>query len=119
MRSAPLVVERLYGPFDRRRRRRYPVALTLRWHLVRGQLSGTGSTLDMTSRALAFRTGGVAPRMGSYLEVSLVWPVLLNDTCPLRLMLWGSVLRSEPGRTVILVERHAFRIAGRPLAKAG
>jgi hypothetical protein len=72
----------------------------------------------MTSRALAFRTEAVL-KLRSYLEVSLAWPVLLNDTCPLQLMVWGSVLRSEPGRTVILVERHEFRIAGRPLAKAG
>jgi hypothetical protein len=51
----PIIVYGLvYGPFDRRRRRRYPVVLALRWHLVRGSLSGTGSTLDMTSRALAY-----------------------------------------------------------------
>jgi hypothetical protein len=119
MRAAPIAAEQLYGPFDRRRRRRYPVALTLRWHLGRGQLSGTGSTLDMTSRALAFRTEGIAPRMGSYLEVSVAWPVPLNDTCPLKFMVWGSVLRSEPGRTVISIERHEFRTAGGPLAKVG
>jgi hypothetical protein len=32
----------------------YPIVLALRWHLVRGSLSSTGSTLDMTSRALAY-----------------------------------------------------------------
>jgi hypothetical protein len=36
----------------------------------------------------------------------------------LKLVVWGTVLRSERGRIVIAVKRHEFRTARKPLARA-
>jgi hypothetical protein len=40
------------------------------------------------------------------------WPVLLNDTCPMKLMIYGCVVRSNEHGAAVAIERYEFRTQG-------
>jgi hypothetical protein len=41
------------------------------------------------------------------------WPVLLNDSCPMKLMIYGCVVRSNDRGAAVAIERYEFRTQGR------
>jgi hypothetical protein len=73
--------------------------------------TGTGSSIDLSSGGIAF-TSDTPLRVGSYLELSISWPVLLNQTCALKLVASGRVVRSEQNRTAISLDRYEVRTSG-------
>ena len=96
---------------ERRLRPRYGIHLPLRYKIVRDALvtaAGTGDTIDMSSKGIAFRCASVFKRR-TPLELSVSWPILLNGTCPIQLIVRGSVIRSELKSTVVGVNSHEFR----------
>lgn len=96
---------------ERRCRRRYGIRLPLRFKIVRDGLviaAGVGDTIDMSSKGIAFRCASIFKRR-TRLEISVSWPVLLDGTCPLQLVVQGSVIRSELKSTVVRVTSHDFR----------
>ena len=73
-------------------------------------ISGRGQVVNISSKALAFRTEGpICPDMR--LRVFVAWPVRL-DECKLRLVFEGVVLRARDGLVVATIERPQFRTAG-------
>ena len=50
---------------------------------------------------------------GRRIEVSISWPAQLNDTCPLKLVAKGRVVRIEPGRAALEIQQYEFRTAGK------
>src|SRR5437588_6391815 len=99
---------------DRRCKRRYPLELAVQYKVMKNYLvmgTGTGNSLDMSSGGIAFSTG--APlKIGSYLELSISWPVLLNQSCPLKLVASGRVVRSDRQCTAMSLDRYEFRTTG-------
>ena len=96
---------------DRRRKKRYPMNLQVEYKIVKNYLvvgNGTGTTIDMSSSGIAFQTDQPL-KVGSYLEVSASWPVLLDGSCPLKLVVFGKVVRSDGQITAIAADRHEFR----------
>ena len=73
-------------------------------------------TIDMSSGGIAFTTNEIF-RVGTHLELSVSWPVLLNGDCPMKLVIEGRVLRSAGQLTAIQMERHEFRTQGRSEAQ--
>jgi hypothetical protein len=51
-------------------------------------------------------------------EVSVNWPARLGGTCPLKFVAVGRVVRAEPQRAAIKIERYEFRTraTGSPVA---
>ena len=94
---------------DRRTRLRFPLDMDLRFQVSRygKSMSGTGQVVNISSKALAFRTGGLL-QPGMRLSVSVAWPAKLNE-CKLRLAFEGVVLRARDGLVVATVERPQFR----------
>jgi PilZ domain-containing protein len=95
---------------NRRQDRRYQIEMELRYKLVtRGQLGiqGTGKTYDMSSGGILFESDQLLP-VGSFVELSINWPVLLEDTCPLTLMVIGRVVRSDAKGSAIHTTRYEF-----------
>jgi hypothetical protein len=45
-------------------------------------------------------------------ELSVNWPVLLNDSCPMKLMIYGCVARSNQRGAAVIIERYEFRTQG-------
>jgi hypothetical protein len=98
---------------DRRTRLRFPLNTEVRYQVSgrgRGE-RGTGAAINISSKGLAFHAEGPLER-GLHLSVSMAWPAKLDDKCTLRLVLEGTVLRSEGTLVVIAIERTEFRTAG-------
>ena len=94
---------------DRRSHLRFSLDADLRFQASwRGKpISGEGQVLNISSKALAFRTGGpLYP--GMRLKASVAWPARL-DQCKLRLVFVGVVLRASAGLVVASIERPQFR----------
>ena len=55
---------------------------------------------------------------GRRLEVSISWPVQLNNKCALKLVARGRVVRFEQGRAAIEIQQYEFRTASLSAAVA-
>lgn len=101
---------------ERRRDRRYDIQLELRWKLIRRRKvleSGTGRTIDFSSKGVlfdAFRE--LAPGLG--VELSISWPVLLQDAASMRLVVSGKIVRVNGTQAAVRISQHEFRTAGVP-----
>jgi len=105
---------------DRRAKRRYPINLPVQYKIVKNYLvigTGSGNSLDLSSGGIAFTTSEPL-KIGSYLELSVSWPVLLNQSCPLKLVASGRVVRSDQRSTAIRMDRYEFRTQGAKTAQS-
>jgi hypothetical protein len=50
---------------------------------------------------------------GSFVELSISWPVLLDESCPMRLIVFGRILRTAGKRAVCSVDKYEFRTQSR------
>jgi len=102
---------------ERRARVRFPMQFELRYKLLEGDAiiaSGAGATCDMSSGGVAFTSDLPLPT-GVFVELSIAWPVLLDNGCPMRLIVFGKVLRAGLRRSVCSVEKYEFRTQARTL----
>jgi PilZ domain len=102
---------------ERRSKTRFPMQREVRYKLLEGDriiASGTGTTCNMSSSGVAFTCDRPLP-MGGFIELSISWPVLLDNGCPMRLIVFGKVLRTGMNRSVCTVEKHEFRTQARTL----
>ena len=91
----------------RRSHRRYAIGLGIRCREIRGDRDVFGKVSDISTggvRFTSFQT--LAP--GTTVGLSIEWPVLLDGTCRLQLIIRGSVLRSDEHETAIKIERYEF-----------
>jgi hypothetical protein len=98
---------------DRRADRRYPFEMALRFsYTYRGQAyAGTGATVDLSSGGIRFLTE-TPPPAGIDIEVRVTWPFLLQNVCPMELVVHGKMVRSDPACCVVSMQRHEFRTCG-------
>lgn len=111
------VENKLLMPTDRERRtkRRFLIDQEVRYKMLYGQRiaeTGTGRTLNVSSGGVWFSTE-VMLTSGMPVELSMNWPVLLNDSCPMKLMIYGCVVRSNEKGAAVAIERYEFRTQGR------
>ncbi len=102
------------GERERRLKRRFPVVQEVRYKMLYGQRIaeiGTGTTTNVSSSGIWFTTEGILTA-GMPVELSMSWPVLLNDTCPMKLMIYGCVVRSSDKGAAVAIERYEFRTQG-------
>src|SRR5215471_20219681 len=81
---------------ERRNKKRFPLHRELRFKLLEDgaiRETGVGKTIDVGSGGVAFSVDRFLT-LGAYIELSISWPVMLDDTCPMRLIVFGRVLRS-------------------------
>ena len=99
---------------DRRTRRRYPLDLAVQFKVMKNYLvthTGAGRTLNLSSKGIAFQSTEML-KPGAYVEVSVSWPVLLNQSCPMKLVVSGRVVRSNGDSIAICMDRYEFRTQG-------
>src|SRR5664279_2837530 len=100
---------------ERRKKARFPVNRELRYKVLEKQTvaeSGMGTTINMGSGGVAFQTDQkLSP--GSFIELSISWPVLLEDSCPMRLIVFGRVRRSSGLVTACTIDKYEFRTQAR------
>jgi len=99
---------------DQRLNRRYPLALEIEYKLLRkGRVErlGLGRTLNVSSGGVLFEAKEALPA-GSSVELLMHWPFLLEGVCPLKLVIHGSVVRSDGKGVAVQSKHHEFRTAG-------
>src|SRR5438270_432107 len=99
---------------ERRTKRRFQIDQEVKYKMLYGQRiaeTGTGRTLNMSSGGIKFTTENMLTS-GMPVELSLNWPVLLNDSCPMKLMIYGCVVRSNDRVATVAIERYEFRTSG-------
>jgi hypothetical protein len=102
------------GSLERRESSRFPIQEELQYRILSSKaerISGMGRTLDMSSSGILFTTKERL-HLGRLVEVSVNWPARLGGTCPLKLVAVGRVVRSEPSRAALKIERYEFRTRG-------
>ena len=105
---------------ERRLDRRYPISIELAFKVRRGGRvvqSGTGRTLDVSSRGVLFESESELPPAGR-IDLTLAWPVLLNEEVGLNLCVTGHPVRVEGNRAAITFTRYVFRVRPRRDAPA-
>src|SRR5690349_9170478 len=93
---------------DRRSSRRYVISLPVRIKVFKSDLIikiATGKVLNMSSRGIAF-SGDYIFDISAVVELSISWPVLLNGTTPVKLVIQGIVIRSDAMITAVQLIRY-------------
>lgn len=106
---------KLKNASERRTKLRFAINCELRYKLLEDEkviAMGRGETVDMSSGGVAFRTD-VALSAGNYIELSIKWPALLDDSCPMRLVVYGRVVRRSDSVAACTVEKWEFRTGSR------
>ena len=99
---------------ERRTKIRFEIRRELRYQIrVRGRSvqAGSGSTIDIGSRGVAFLTNQPLVA-GAAVELSISWPALLDEVCPMRLSVSGRIVRTEGRMAVCSVDKYEFRTQG-------
>ena len=107
---------------ERRAKRRFHLEQDVHYKMLYGQRiaeTGSGKTMNISSGGVWFTTENMLTS-GMQVELSMTWPVLLNDSCPMKLMIYGCVVRSNGKSAAVAIERYEFRTQGsRPLQQSG
>jgi hypothetical protein len=104
------------GDGNRRGKLRFPMQRDLRYKLLKDGAtveSGAGQTIDLGSGGVGFEIGGRDLPAGSFIELSISWPVLLDASCPMRLIVFGRVVRSANGKSACTIDKYEFRTQSR------
>ena len=100
---------------DRRSKFRFAMERDVRYKVAEDGVvvaAGSGQTIDVCSGGVAFVTEQPLTPDG-FVELSISWPVLLDETCPMRFIVFGRILRCNGRRTVCSIDKYEFRTSGR------
>ena len=114
-------IEKLIKATDRRKKRRFPIRREARYKLLAdGAIidSGTAQTINISSGGIAFTIDHELKR-GAFIELSISWPVLLDNSLPMRMIAFGRMLRCEGRKAVCTVDKVEFRTQARTFQAAG
>jgi hypothetical protein len=106
---------RLRTKNERRNKMRFPIMREMRFKLLEADrviAAGLGTTENLSSAGVAFQSNATLPN-GSFIELSISWPMLLDNSCPMRLIVFGRVLRGTDDTKVCSVEKWEFRTQSR------
>jgi len=105
----------IWGRWERREPPKwFRMELAVRYECVRGNRIldfGWGKTIEICSREVLFTTQQTL-KPDQRVRLAINWPVLLADTCFMKLAVLGWVARSQPGAATVKIERYEFRTAG-------
>jgi|SRR5215469_2371589 len=100
---------------ERRTKHRFPMQREVRFKIFEGDrviMTGTGQSINLSSSGVVFETAnkvGVPAAPGTLVELSISWPILLEETCLMRLVTFGQVVRTRQQLMACTIERYEFR----------
>ena len=100
---------------DRRGSDRFPMEREVKFRVLarkNAEEAGVGKTVNMSSGGVLFMTDQML-LPGRRLEIAISWPAQLNNTCPLKLVARGRVVRVDNGRTAVEIQQYEFRTQGK------
>ena len=95
---------------DRRLRVRYAIEQDVRYRVIQNRQclgSGSGRTRNLSSCGVWFTTEQML-QAGQSVELTVDWPAP-DDLHPLKLMLYGTVMRAGEGGAALAIRRYQFR----------
>jgi len=101
---------------ERRGSRRFPVASQVRYRIIGSGLPTPyfrGTVVNMSSTGILFTTERVLLN-DQLVEIEMDWPVKLQDSVPLKLVILGRIVRTQSGPSPsagLRIARHEFRTA--------
>jgi hypothetical protein len=107
-------IERKGFSNDRRSKHRFEMRQELRYKVLQRDrivATGVGQTLNISSRGVAVEAPGL--KAGSLVELAINWPVLLDETCRMRLIIFGRVVRADKNVTACTIDKYEFRTQAR------
>ena len=102
---------------ERRSKCRFPIRRELRYKVLEDAAivaAGCGETLDVSSGGVGMSIDQPLS-LGAFIEISISWPALLDATLPMRLIVFGRVVRTETGMTACTIDKYEFRTQARRL----
>ena len=100
---------------NRREKLRFPLQREVRYKLLKDGAPvefGAGQTIDIGSGGVSFELGRDVPA-GVFIELAISWPVLLGESCAMRLIAFGRVVRCEGGKCACTMDKYEFRTQSR------
>jgi hypothetical protein len=100
---------------DRRSKHRFAIQRELHFKVMERERvvsTGAGKTVDISSMGVAFEAAGKF-KSGALVQLSISWPVLLDETCRMQLMIVGRVVRTEKQSVACTIDRYEFRTQAR------
>jgi hypothetical protein len=100
---------------ERRSKVRFPLSVQLQYKL-RGSktpVAGAGQSVNISSVGVFF-VAEQELNIGERVEMTLEWPAPLDGVVPLRLCVFGRVVRAEGRRAAVKIDHHEFRTTKRP-----
>ena len=100
---------------ERRKKMRFAIQRDLRYKLLEPSgvnSTGCGHTINMASGGVAFSAEDEL-KPGGLIELSISWPALLDENCPVALIIFGRLVRSDGQMSVCTVERYEYRTQAR------
>src|SRR6516225_700688 len=117
-----LVVETVPGyasaktlPWERRLHQRYPITFDVEYQVPGGngvRLMGFGRTINISSRGVLLEIGDPLPNL-CRIRLSINWPFLLDESIPLKLAMYGEIVRVAGNTIAVRATGHTFLTAGR------
>ena len=98
---------------ERRTRARFPLVREVRYRPLsrRGEPARQGQTVNISSSGTLFTTvEDLAP--GTKVELSISWPLKMNDTVSMNLVAGATIVRVDGRKAAARFETHEFRLAG-------
>ena len=96
---------------ERRSHVRYSIELDVRYNgscEQRVPHEGSGRTRDFSSGGIFFSTNQPLPP-GNCVNLFIDWPIPLDGTCPLQLVITGKIVRSSRDGVAVKILHHEFR----------
>jgi PilZ domain len=100
---------------ERRVKSRFPIRREVRYKLLEEGAtvaSGAGETCDLSSGGVSFTPDG-ALKPGAFVELSISWPVLLDERCAMRLIAFGRVVWTDGHKAACTIDKYEFRTQAR------
>ena len=100
---------------ERRSKCRFAIQRDVRYKIAEDGVvvaAGSGQTIDMSSGGVAFVAEQPLTPSG-FVELSISWPVLLDETCPMRFIVFGRILRCTGRQAVCTIDKYEFRTQAR------
>jgi len=96
---------------ERRVRQRFRIRQDISYKCLSGEQifdKGVGKMLDISSSGVRFTTAR-ALNVGENVEVTINWPALIDNKCLMKLVIKGSVVRSDSNNAAVKIEHYEFR----------
>jgi hypothetical protein len=102
------------GRANRRGRSRFPIRESVSYRVLHAKgspVDGVGETLNIGSGGILFTTEAGLQK-GRQVEFAVSWPVPLIGGSRLQFVAVGRVVRSEPTKAAVRIERYRFNTLG-------